>query len=719
MPTEITIPNFDFSGFYYAEILERLIQYKRANLPELTDESEFEPSIQFLRAFSLVGHLNNTLLDLIANESTLSTAQLPEVIRNMLRLIDYELSPAAPAQVDLVYELSKVFSSSFELIKAYSQASTSGTDKVYFETSDALTISRTDQHYYVFGYESGTGLYTDFTTEANSQVTPANDFTPWSGPAIGDAIYWGHPQVMTDAISMYFTTPVGGGIISGVFEYYDYDWRRDAPTSVTDLGATLQFDLTTLLGSTNKQGTTVRIQLNSTTAYEEVVSVWSGSANIATTTLLGQTTPSADAEDYTVGSNWVILDTVTDGTVDLSADGTVDFTLPQTVDNNWVTSDVDGNTAFWIRYRIVGISGGTAPVFQYTRMDESKQYVSRPATQGRSITDDPLGSSNGADDQRFETSKDYFIWNSETVTVDSEEWTRVDNFLNSRSGDKHYMIELGDNDRATVVFGGGGEGKPPSIGVGNIAIDFRYGADLDGNTGANTVTTDNTGLTFINKVWNPRQATGWSEAESASEESLERAKIAGPASIRTKTVALGPDDVIYLTVNFVDSNGASPFSRAKAIEEGYGPKTIELVLVASGGGIASASQITAIEEYFNGDAYSVPIKEKHLVANQEVTAVNYTQKSINVTATVYGDVTVAAVKNQLTQKIQPEAYKSDGVTYQWDFGGEVPLSHLNHVIFDTDTSITKVAITTPSADVSLQTRELPMIGTMSITVVTP
>ena len=719
MSTEITIPNFDFSGFYYPEILERLIQYKRENLPELTDESEFEASIQFLRAFALVGHLNNTLLDLVANESTLPTAQLPEVIRNMLRLIDYELSPATPAQVDLVYELSKVFAASFEIIKENSQASTAGTDKVYFEVLTALTIDQSDEHYYVLGYESGTGLYTDFTTKANSQSTPADDFTPWSGPAVGDAIYWGHPGVMTDTISVYLTTPVGGGTISGVFEYYDYDWRRETPTSVTDLGATLEFDLTTLLGASNRQGTIVKIQLNSTTAYEEVTSVWSGSKNIATTALLGQTTPSAIASDYTIGSSWVILESATDGTENLTTDGSVEFTLPQTIDNNWVANAVDGKTAFWLRYRIVSLNSGTAPVFQYTRMDEGKQYVSSSATQGRTYSDDPLGSSNGTDDQRFETSKDYFIWDSETVTVDSEEWTRVDNFLNSRSGDKHYTIELSDDDRATVVFGGGGEGKPPPIGVGNVAVEFRYGAELDGNTGASTITMDNTGLTFINKVWNPRQATGWAEAESASDESLERAKIAGPASIKTKTVALGPDDVTYLAVNYVDDDGASPFSRAKAIEEGFGPKTIELVLVASGGGTASATQIDTIEEYFNGDAYSVPPKDKHLVANQEVTATNYTPRSIDVTATVYGSVTKAAIENQLTQKIQPEAYKEDGITYQWEFGGEVPLSHLNHVMFNTNTSITKVVITAPSADVSLNARELPVIGTMSITVVTP
>ncbi len=98
MVNEIKIPSFDFSSMYYQQILEALLEFKRVNVPELSDESPQEPLIQLLRAFALVGHLNNTLLDLVANESTLPTSRLPETIRNMLRLIDFELRPASRAR---------------------------------------------------------------------------------------------------------------------------------------------------------------------------------------------------------------------------------------------------------------------------------------------------------------------------------------------------------------------------------------------------------------------------------------------------------------------------------------------------------------------------------------------------------------------------------------------------------------------------------------------
>jgi hypothetical protein len=68
--------------------------------------------------------------------------------------------------------------------------------------------------------------------------------------------------------------------------------------------------------------------------------------------------------------------------------------------------------------------------------------------------------------------------------------------------------------------------------------------------------------------------------------------------------------------------------------------------------------------------------------------------------------------------VQPEAVKDDGVTYEWSFGGSVPVNRILHEIFETDDSITNVVMSTPSSDITLFSRELPVLGTVSITVVT-
>ena len=298
-------------------------------------------------------------------------------------------------------------------------------------------------------------------------------------------------------------------------------------------------------------------------------------------------------------------------------------------------------------------------------------------------------------------------------------WERVDNFLGSVAASRHYTVELGANDRATFRTGDGVKGSIPALGVGNVRSTYRVGAENDGNIGANSITIDKTGLSFVSRLWNPRQANGWAKADGADEASLEQAKIEGPASLRVGEVALGPSDAVRLTIDFVDEDGSKPYSRARAFEEGFGPKTIELAVVTRGGGQASAEQLARLESYFNGDALSYPPKKKHLVANQEVVGVNFANKVIDIVATVYGSVTKAAIENRLAAIVHPEALKDDGVTWEWNFGAEVDDSRLSHEIFETDESITKVELTTPAAPVTLLPRELPLLGTVNITVIEP
>ncbi|KKN12120.1 hypothetical protein LCGC14_1019640 [marine sediment metagenome] len=730
MATEIIIPDFDFSKFYFPEILEALILAKRRNLPELTDENEFEPLIQMLRSFALVGHLNNVLIDLAANESTLPTARLAETVRQMLRLIDFELAPAAPAKVDIVYELSAALLASTEVVNAGAAAATTlnGGVVITFEALTALTVAPTTRLGFMLA-EYG-GVFTDFTTEANSPDTPADDFEPWPAipgpsppqqdPAVKDAVYWGHEDVMFDRLRVAPTTVPSSGV-TGVWEYFDGNFAKIAPTSVDLVGATLDVDLTSYIGGTNRQGTLIRVQLNSTTAFEDAFSQWNGSKNFVVVGLLGQSSPSTLATDYTVGSDWEILSAVVDNTENLSHGPSeakdVDFPLPQTLARNWVKGDVDNKTAFWLRFRIVEVATPISPTLQSMLINARKQFVIRQATQGISVEDSPLGSSTGLANQTFLTTNDFFISNSMKVFVDGDEWTSVDNFLGSAANAEHYVIELGVNDRATIVFGDGVAGRIPPIGVGSIRAEYRVGANNDGNVGAQTVNVNTAGLSSVSRLFNPRQATGWAPADGATTESLEQAKIKGPASLRTKNVAIGPDDVRQLTRTFEDADGARPFSRSATFEEGFGPKTIELVVVVRGGGQASAAQLDELELFFNGDKNAAPPLPKRIVANQEVVPVNFSPKTIDVVATVKGDVTKEEVENRLKQIIQPEALKTDGVTFEWEFGEDVPRSRILHEIFETDESIQDVVLTTPAADVGLDPRELPVLGTISITVI--
>lgn len=803
--TTIVIPSFDFTGFYYPDILEALIQFKRLNVPELTDESAQEPFIQLIRAFALVGHLNNTLADMLANECTLPTAQLVETVRNMLRLIDYRLSSATPAQADLIYELAQVLFSTQEVVpeNAAAEASAQGEDldAIPFEALEALSVTRTDEftaalreNQFIEGAsgtlnstdlgltvsltagiflttiaegmkirlksgttdqvnrtatidsrdsdtvlslksvglrENFTGLdweivqdnvLTDETADMNDE-TPGNEVTPFQGTIVlKDALYVGHGKAMWDQMDVALDTAVGD--LTGVWEYYDGETRETKPDSVANLGnGQLKFVLNTMLGTDDLKGSEVRVQLDETTAFEIGESEFDGSNNFVVVSLLGQTTPSTDENDYTVGSAWHQLVIIEDETQGFALSGAITYTFPQTLDSNWSLTALNSVEAFWLRFRITDVGAvPQSPIIDRIQLDQGKQFVKRTVTQGRQQIDDPLGSSDATANQEFVTTQEFFIDASETLTVDDIEWTNVDNFLSSQPTDRHYVMELGENDQVSCVFGDGVAGLIPPSGVGNIGITYRHNAEVDGNVGANTITVDKTGLSLVNRIFNPRGAAGWREAEGSTPESLERVKIEGPASLRVLQTALNGDDAVILATQFVDEDsGARPFARGKGIEEGFGPKTVELVLVGAGSTQLTNDQLTTLDEFFNGDPLASPPLPKHFVANAEVTSVNHTPKSILLTATVTvvknAEVAAASIKNQLLARVQPLALRTDSALYEWEFGEDIPIVRLIHEIFSVDEAVLNVAITdldgggAPliSDSIVLATRELPVL----------
>lgn len=731
---EIEIPSFDWSAFYYAQILEALISFKRVYVPEHTDESPQDPMIQDLRAYACVGHLNNTVADVIANENTLPTAQLPENIRNMLRLIDYEMSSASPSQSDIVAKLVSALSVASLVINENAQISTRKTvtdAATVFEILSSLTAGPSDLGNIskVFAYDAGTDTYTDYTTKANS--APGDDFTPWGTPIQNnDALLIGQDDVLWNKLGAELDT--GGDDYIAVWEYYDGNVLVAKPDTLERIGSTLRMTVTAALNSAtnNLAGLTARVQLDKTGAFENVTvqygDIGAGNVNyIVTSTLLGQSIAEADAtstSDYTAGSLWKELPDQLDGTnpssVPLKQDGDLDFTLPETLSLHWLKVSIEGIEAYWMRLRII-INGGaaTSPVIDRLRIDQGGQYVKTEAVQGQRQNDANLGTADGVTpSQIFISTKDGFVDNSQTVTVAGVEWTPVSNFLQSTPTDRHYQVVLGENDRASFKFGDGVRGAIPS---GQVAAVYRHGVQTDGNVGANTIAVDKSGLTLVSSLWNPRPATGWQLAESATEASRELAKVQGPASLRAGEVALGPTDVQTKTLNYVDpETNSKPFVRSNVIEEGFGPKTMENVVVAAGGGAASLTQLDALDLYFNGDKYAHPPVPKRIGPNQELTSTNYSQKTISVTATVFDAVSLDAIEDALTALLHPEAKRADGVTFEWDFGGDVFLSRLNHEIFAADAEVTKVEdleINGSPADEPLSERELPVAGTIVLT----
>jgi hypothetical protein len=715
--TTIVIPDFQFSGNYYPELLEDLTQYKRINVSELTDESEEEPFTQLLMAIALIGHQSNVLADLVALEGYLPTAKLRASVKRLLQLIDYDLAQPSPAAADLVMKLSGGFDIASQITapgSRFTTTATAETPAIDFEDIVGHTVERSDEMYKVWAYDSGGISWTDHTVDAN---TPSSPFTPgWSTPAAGDALYFAHRHLQWNRLK--FDISVAGSGLTGVWEYYGGNWASHEPDSVSNLGIKLRVELNNLLGTDSRAGAKVRVRSNLTGAYEELDSLFD-TVNYVETGFLGQTSPSVDASDYSVGADWREPENLVDGTLDFSVTGekNVDFDLPQSLHKNWQKVYVVDTFAVWMRYRIISVSTPSTPQIDTVDIDDDDIFLVEQVTQGISRQDDPLASSTGLPDQAY-TLLNFPVIDDNTLEIIVDEsgveytWTRVDNFLSSTSVDRHYIVDFDDNGQAIITFGDSNLGKIPPAGTDNIRANYRTMVNLDGNVGPQSINQNQSGSAYIASIYNPRSATGYQPEEGHDSADLERAKRAGSASVRVGDTASSVEEVETLTVAFQASDGSKPFSRCKGIEEGYGPKTIEAVVVGAGGQLATSTQLQELEDYFNGiddQQYGV------LVINHEVTASNWEPKSVPVTATVYGG-NLASVQTALTAFLNPEAKDEQG-DWQWNFGGEVPVSRIVAEIFNTTPVPRKVVVTSPPSDVQLNTKELPSAGILIITII--
>lgn len=813
----ITIPDFDFSGFYYPDILRSLLQYNRANVPEITDESDEEPFQQLLRSYALVGHLNNVLLDITANEGLLTTARLLESVRGHLALIDVKLKQNTPATTDVVLELSKVFTAPTELVPEDSQFSTLETEaspQIIYETDASFTIEPTNVPTAIYVFEAGLLQVInnsfdggDYFTLAGVQFRPGIEFavggsilatinnivtainnssndnilgrlyaisngvdqisvipliegitsipftlndgattnfvkrdggfgsnksgvasTPgvfWDlfpvTPKLGDIVYIGHTNVMWDTLNFTLNTPASG--IEFVTEFYDATEEDGNPDVVTNLGSNLKFDLTTLLGTSDRKGTVLRVVLSSSGAFEKIVSVFEAGVNVAYTTgLLGQSSVSVDIQDYIIGSFWNELSDVTDDSLELTQDGELSYSLPQNQSQNWQKQTVNAVLGFWIRLRITKVTAPVNPSMDLIEIDTGKQFIVVPVVQGQTVVEAPLSSSNGVPNQVLTLTFKPIIQNTLLLEVDEgagfQPWNQKDNFLSSNSASKDFTLEIFANDDADIQFGDGKQGKIPTPGVDNIRALYRIGADVNGNVGARTILVNKSGISFVTRIFNPRQATGWAAKEGSTEEDLARLKIDGPATLRTRNKAITTDDMEFLATQYISIAGSKFVARALAIEETFGVKTVELVVVGFGGTILTEAQREELADYFNGNK-ELGIKPV-MLANHELTPVNYDKKEIDVTAVVVGGVQ-AEITNAIVAILNPEATFSDGVTKRWEFGQEIPISVIIAEIFEVDpVNIKKVTLTIPQAvgdAVPMTTRQLPFARNVSVTVV--
>ncbi|MFD8716626.1 putative baseplate assembly protein [Streptomyces sp. NPDC059629] len=170
------------------------------------------------------------------------------------------------------------------------------------------------------------------------------------------------------------------------------------------------------------------------------------------------------------------------------------------------------------------------------------------ATAGESVTDEVLGSGDGArGNQGFTLLRGDLTHttaavpggarDSLSVRVDDVEWTEAASLYELGPHDRGYVVRIGDDGFAGVLFGDGERGARLPSGQDNVRADYRSGTGPAGNVAAGALSLLPVRPLGIRDVTNPVPATG-----GTAPEGLDDGRTAAPLSVRTFDRVVSLDD---------------------------------------------------------------------------------------------------------------------------------------------------------------------------------
>jgi hypothetical protein len=225
-----------------------------------------------------------------------------------------------------------------------------------------------------------------------------------------------------------------------------------------------------------------------------------------------------------------------------------------------------------------------------------------PVREGRSITNEVIGISDGTPNQRYRLAQTQVLPGTLEVSVETDPptpaWTLRKNLIFSRpafneaqlgalveaerigstlafsrTADADYALETDEDDSAVIVFGDGQYGRIPPSGA-RIIARYRVGGGTHGNVGAGQITVVSNaprlqlrGVKIVNRT----AASGGAERET-----IEQAIKFAPTAFSSMQRAVTADDYVALAKLFPGV--------AKARAEATGWNTIKLYIAPTGGG---------------------------------------------------------------------------------------------------------------------------------------
>jgi hypothetical protein len=236
-----------------------------------------------------------------------------------------------------------------------------------------------------------------------------------------------------------------------------------------------------------------------------------------------------------------------------------------------------------------------------TAVNGKKTFSGIPVEEGRLIQSEALGTSDGTANQRFVLSRSPLILRPITTSTQTNNdvtvvtlvgativpWTLQQTLAFSHNDQNDYVIQIDENDQATVVFGDGVFGAIPPSGA-QIQVTYRVGGGSAGNTPANTIQTivGAPQLALLAaQVTNPNPSTGGDDRES-----IPHAVQQAPSVFRSLNRAVTQADYVALALSFPGVG--------KVQAQATGWNTVTLYVAPQGGGKVSDTLEANLKAFF-------------------------------------------------------------------------------------------------------------------------
>ena len=332
--------------------------------------------------------------------------------------------------------------------------------------------------------------------------------------------------------------------------------------------------------------------------------------------------------------------------------------------------------------------------------------ISVAATEGETVYEEVVGTSDGTSDQEFILSDTPVISNSISVTVNDTVYSPVTYIIDAGSSDAVFYSTTDADEVTTIIFGDGVSGRIPPANA-EILVTYRIGGGAQGNVTVGTLNSIVTNFTPGLTVSNAAAASGGVDAEST-----DAIRLNAPASIRAIQRAVSLRDYADLALQ------VPGVAKATATSEVY--SSINLYIAPAGDtGTDGSGNLTAVFQQL-GNRIAQFFVDK-TPPNVSITLLPPTFVGVNITVTVNAlpQYKRSVVKSNAEKALQ-EILTFDNV----QFADRISLHYViealaatQGVAYSNPTLIARVgAAQSGIADAVFALNEIPRAGTILVTV---